>query len=188
MSFRTFFLAVLSLTLGGCAVYDYDNDYYGRRYYDGDDYRVHRYYHDAPRTTYRIVDQRYDDRYYERRYYDRRDYDRRYYDGRKDYRPDKHRYDKRYYDNDRKYRHDRRYYQPRYDNYQERRHDYTPRLQTWGRNNVQPGYRPPTNHQNDYRQNHHRQQYRVQPGYEARPHNNDRHHNNRSNWSMENRR
>ncbi|WP_028626315.1 MULTISPECIES: hypothetical protein [Pseudomonas] len=178
MSYRSFFLAVLSLTLGGCAVYDYDNDYYGRRYYDGDDYRVNRYY-DTPKTTYRVADQRYDDRHYERRHYD----------GRKDYyKSDKHRYDKRYYDNDRKYRHDRRYHQPRQDNYQERRHDYTPRLQTWGKNNhLQPGYRQPGNHQKSYRQSNYRQQYRVQPGYEARPHNNPR-YNNRSSWSMENRR
>lgn len=187
MSFRTFFLAVLSLTLGGCAVYDYDNDYYGRRYYSDDDHRVHRYYYDSPRTTYHVVDQRYDDRYYERRDYDRRHDDGRKYDGRKDYyKSDKHRYDKRYYD-DRKYRNDRRYYQQPQDNFQERRHDYTPRLQTWGRNDRQPGYRPPTNHQNDYRRNNYRQQYQVQPGYEARPHNSNR-YNNRSNWSMENRR
>jgi hypothetical protein len=162
MSCRSFFLAVLSLTLGGCAVYDYDNDYY-------DDYRVHRDYYDSPRPTYRIVEQRYDDR----RYYERRDYD-----GRKDYyRSDDRRYDKRYHDNDRKYRHDQRNYQPRQDNFQERRHDYTPRLQTWGRNDPQPGYRQPGN----------RQQYRVQSGFEARPHNNPR-YNKRSDWSMQNRR
>lgn len=182
MSYQAFFLAVLSLTLGGCAVYDYDNDYQGRRYYGGDDYRVHRYYN-PPRTNYYIVDKRYDDRYYERRYYDRHDYD-----GRKDYydKPYK-RYDKRYYDKDRKYRHDRRYYQPRYDNFQERRHDYTPRLQTWGRNDPQPGYRQPHYNQNDRRQSVHRQHYRVQPGYEARPHNTPR-YNNRSNWSQQYRR
>ncbi|MNF57448.1 hypothetical protein D3C84_389780 [compost metagenome] len=174
MSYRSFFLAVLSLALGGCAVYDYDNDYYGRRYYGDNDYRVHRYDYDPPRANYYIVEKRYDDR----RYYDRRYYDRRYHDGRKDYyQPNRHRYDKRFDGHDRKFRHDRRYYQPRYDNYQERRHDYTPRLRTWGRNDVQPNYR---------------QQYRVQPGYEARPHNNSRHnnprHNNRSDWSLRNRR
>lgn len=173
MCYRSFILAVLSLTLGGCAVYDYDNDYYGRRDYGGDDYRVHRYDYDTPRTTYHIVDRRYDDR----RYYDRRDYD-----GRKDYyRSDDRRFDKRYHDNNRKYRHDprnyQRNYQPRQDNFQERRHDYTPRLQTWGKNNVQPGYRQPD----------HRQQYRMQSGHEARPHNNP-HYNNRSDWSMQNRR
>ncbi|MFC5697355.1 hypothetical protein ACFPU0_17525 [Pseudomonas sp. GCM10022186] len=163
MSYRSIFLAVLSLVLGGCAVYDYDDDYYGRGYHDG--YRVDRYYDDPPRKHYYIVDHRYDKHRY---------YDRRKYDGRKDYYYDKpyKRYDKHYYDHDRKYRHDRRYYQPRYDNFQERRHDYSPRLRTWGKNNVQPD---------------NRQYYRVQPGYEARPHNNHR-YNNRSDWSQQYRR
>ncbi|MDH4871253.1 hypothetical protein [Pseudomonas sp. BN515] len=197
MSYRAFFLAVLSLTLGGCAVYDYDNDYYGRRYYDDGDYPVHRNYYEVPRRNYYIVDHRDDDRNYDRRYYDRRDYD-----GRKDYyKSDKRFHDKRFHDNDRKFHHQRRYYQQPYDNFQERRHDYTPRLQTWGKNNLQPGYRESNYRQQNYRrqnyqqpnyqqQNHRqhnvRQQYRVEPGYEARPHN--PRYNNRSDWSMKNRR
>ena len=88
MSCRSFFLAVLSLALGGCAVYDYDNDYYGRRYYD-DGYPVHRNHYDVPKRNYYIVDHRDNDRYYDRRYYDRRDYD-----GRKDY----YKSDKRFHD------------------------------------------------------------------------------------------
>ncbi|MCY1365004.1 hypothetical protein D9M69_518330 [compost metagenome] len=174
MSYQSFFLAVLSLALGGCAVYDYDNDYYGRRYYGGYDYRVHRYY-DEPRTRVYYVDQRRIDHRYADQRYDDRNNQRRYHDGRKDY--DKQRYDKRYRDDHRKYRNDRRYHQPRQDNFQERRFDYTPRLQNWSQNQSQPGYRQPS----------HRQQYRVQPGYEARPHNNPR-YNNRSDWSQQNRR
>lgn len=181
MSYRALILAVLSLFLGGCAVYDYDNDYYGRRYYGDDDYRVHRHYYDPPRTNHYYVEKRYDDRHHDR------NYDRRYHDGRRDhYKSDYKRHDRRDYD-DRKYHKDRRYYQPRQDNFQERRHDYSPRLQNWGHNKVQPYAAPRDPRQPGYRRSEYRQQYRVQPGYEARPHQNPR-YNNRSDWSMQNRR
>ena len=170
MSYRSFFLAVLSLALGGCAVYDYDNDYYGRRYYDDDDYRVYNHY-DRPDATYYIVDHRRHDGFRHDKFRnDNFRHDRRFDGRRNDFRMHKHRFDRRF--DDRKFHHDRRFHDQRYDNYQERRHDYTPRLRTWGRNDVQPN---------------NRQHYRVQPGYEARPHYNPR-HNNRSDWSMGNRR
>ena len=169
MSYRSIFLAVLSLTLSGCAVYDYDYDGYRGypRYYDDDDYRVYNHY-DRTGPTYYIADHRRHDNFRN----DNFRHDRRFDDRRNDFQMHKHRFDRRFDDRNFKFHHDRRFQDPRFDNYQERRHDYTPRLRTWGRNDVQPN---------------NRQHYRVQPGYEARPHYNPR-HNNRSDWSMGNRR
>lgn len=163
MSYRAFLLALLSLTLSGCAVYDYDYDDYRGRYYGGSDYRVYRHY-DAPRSDYYIADER---RYGTHRYYDKRSkyHNQPYYNPPRHKPPYQYRHDRRYDDRDHNYRYDRRY-QPRYDNYQERRHDYTPRLKSWGQNN--PGH------------------YQVQPGYKARPHNNPMRHD-RSDWSQRNR-
>ncbi|MFZ6049241.1 hypothetical protein ACFW0H_24365 [Pseudomonas sp. CR3202] len=171
MYYRSIFLAVLSLTLSGCAVYDYD-DYGYRgypRYYDDDDYRVYRHYDRTP-STYYIVDHRRHDDFHNDKFRDD-DFrgDRRFDPHRQDFKMHKHRFDRRFDDNNFRFHHDRRFQAPRFDDYQERRHDYTPRLRTWGRNDMDM-----------------RQQYRVQPGYEARPHH--PRHNNRSSWSMGNRR
>ncbi|GAC1033502.1 hypothetical protein thsps21_43310 [Pseudomonas sp. No.21] len=173
MSYRTMLIAVLGLSLGGCAVYDYDDDYRGYpRSYGGGGYVVQQptYYQGTPTYYYRT------ERIYQPRYYPVRPqpyqpprHDRRY-DGRNDHRYDRHddRHDSRRWDNRN---------QPRQD-WNERRHDYTPRLQNWG------GNRPP---QQGWNQGGGRPNYAVPPAYQVRPHENPiRPH--RSDWSLQNRR
>lgn len=136
MSFKSMLLAVLGLSMTGCAVYgdSYDRGYrsYDRGYYSGSN-QVQRY------PVY--VEPRYNS-YYDRRHDRYRD-DRRYYDNRRyvDPRYDARRYapapPPRHYSNDR--RHDRR------DDY--RRHDYrSPQPRPgWDGRNYQPRERTPNN-------------------------------------------
>lgn len=111
MSSRSILIAVLGLTLNGCAVYDYDDERYDSRYYGNGGYNVQRYevypsypvYQQGYRYDYPRHDgysNRYysnsydgrhdgrhdrDDRYDHRERYDRHDNDR--HDGRKHPRP-----------------------------------------------------------------------------------------------------
>lgn len=103
MSSRSILIAVLGLTLNGCAVYDYDDDRYDSRYYGDRGYSVQRY------ETYPVypaypVQQRYY-RYDAPRHYGYREPPRYHYNGGHDDRRDRHHNDHRRHDNDR--RHDK---------------------------------------------------------------------------------
>ncbi len=166
---RSMLLAVVGLFLSGCVVYDYDGySGYPRYYYRGD-YLIHLYdgppvfypYYlsdhrrfDRHRHDFRRFDHRMDHRF-DRRFDDRMDhrFDRRF-DDRMD-----HRFDRRF-DNRMDHRFDRRF-DRRFDNFHERRHNFTPRLRTWGQND--------------------RQQFQVQPGYMVQL------RDNRSGWSLKSR-
>ncbi|WP_147411144.1 hypothetical protein [Pseudomonas cavernicola] len=85
---RSMLLAVLSLFVGGCAVYDYDDDRSYPRYYSGgygghnysNGYNVRRYdVYPSPRY-YDYGNRRYDSRSHDVRRYDTRRYDSRRYD------------------------------------------------------------------------------------------------------------